>query len=181
MKHRRAAAAYAKALFAVAKEQGRIEAVGRELAEIAALLDGDAMLRDVFARPWIPPAARRAVATEIARRSHLSELTSRFVALLAERRRTEDFRAIDERYQGLLDADLCRARVQIRTAVPLTDAQRAGLSAKLAPALGGRRPVFEEVVDPALLGGFIAESGSVVLDGTLEGQLERMRRRLAGP
>jgi F0F1-type ATP synthase delta subunit len=45
--------------------------------------------------------------------------------------------------------------------------------------LGGRHAALEEVVDRALLGGFIAESGRVVLDGSLEGQLERMRRRLA--
>jgi F0F1-type ATP synthase delta subunit len=30
-----------------------------------------------------------------------------------------------------------------------------------------------------MLGGFVVESGSIVLDGSLEGQLERMRRRLA--
>jgi len=30
----------------------------------------------------------------------------------------------------------------------------------------------------AMLGGFVVESGSVVLDGSLDGQLEQMRRRL---
>jgi F0F1-type ATP synthase delta subunit len=53
------------------------------------------------------------------------------------------------------------------------------LSAKLTQVLGGRQAVLKEVVDRAMLGGFIVESGSVVLDGSLEGQLERMRRRLA--
>jgi F0F1-type ATP synthase delta subunit len=52
------------------------------------------------------------------------------------------------------------------------------LSGKLAQALGDRQVVLEEVVDRAMLGGFIVESGSVVLDGSLEGQLERMRHRL---
>ena len=47
------------------------------------------------------------------------------------------------------------------------------LAAKLAQA------VLTEVVDRAVLGGFIAESGSVVVDGSLEGPLERMRRCLA--
>jgi F0F1-type ATP synthase delta subunit len=32
-----------------------------------------------------------------------------------------------------------------------------------------------------MLGGFIVESGGVVLDGSLDGQLDRMRRRLGGP
>ena len=106
MKHRRAAASYAKALFAVAKEQNQTEVVSRELGAMAATFEADAKLRDVFARPWIPPPARRAVATEIAQRSNLSKLSSDFVALLAERRRTDYLRAIEESYQRLLDADL---------------------------------------------------------------------------
>ena len=179
MKHRRAATAYAKALFAVAKEQGCAEVVSRELGEVTATFEQDEKLRDLFARPWIAPSTRRAVATEIAERSHLSKLTTQFVALIAERRRSDDLEAIEEQYQRLLDADLGRALVQVRSAVPLTDAQRAILSRTLAPALGGRQAVFEEVVDHALLGGFVVESGSVVLDGSLEGQLERLRRHLA--
>jgi hypothetical protein len=51
------------------------------------------------------------------------------------------------------------------------------LAAKPPGARG--RHALTEVVDRAMLGGFIAESGSVVVDGSLEGQLERMRRRLA--
>jgi F0F1-type ATP synthase delta subunit len=39
--------------------------------------------------------------------------------------------------------------------------------------------VLEEVVDRTMLGGFIVESGSVELDASLEGQLERLRGRLA--
>ena len=39
--------------------------------------------------------------------------------------------------------------------------------------------MLEEVIDRTMVGGFIVESGSVVLDGSLEAQLERMRRRLA--
>jgi hypothetical protein len=70
-------------------------------------------------------------------------------------------------------------RPHVRTAVPLTDEERGVLSAKLGRALGGRQVMLTEVVDRAILGGFIAESGSVVLAGSLEGQLDRMRRRLA--
>lgn len=179
MKHRRAAASYAKALFAVAKELDRVEVVSRELHDMVAMLEGDDQLRDVLAWPWIPPAARRAVASEIAERSHLSRLSGDFLALLAERRRTDYLRTIEERYQKLVDADLGRLRVRVRTTVPLTDAQRGKLSNTLMATFGGRQVVFEEVVDQALLGGFVAVSGGAVLDGSLEGQLEQMRRRLA--
>jgi F-type H+-transporting ATPase subunit delta len=179
VKHRRAAASYAKALFAVAKERNQGEVVSRELGDMAETFERDGDLREFFTRPWVPPPAKRAVAMEVARRSDFSRLASDFLGLLAERGRTDYLRAIDEKYERLLDADLGRVRVQVRTAVPLTGAQREILAAKLAQALGGRHAVLTEVVDRAVLGGFIAESGSVVVDGSLEGQLERMRRRLA--
>jgi F-type H+-transporting ATPase subunit delta len=179
MKHRRAAASYAKALFAVAKERNQTEVVSRELDDVTATFESDPELRDFLARPWIPKTAKRAVAMQVARRSDLSTLTSDFLALLAERGRTDYLRVIDEKYEKLLDADLGRVRAHVRSAVPLTDAQRGMLSAKLTQVLGGRQAVLKEVVDRAMLGGFIVESGSVVLDGSLEGQLERMRRRLA--
>lgn len=179
MKSRRAAAPYAKALFALAKEHNETELVGRELGAMTATFDSDPDLRDFLARPWITAMVKRTVAVEIAQRSGLSKLSGDFLALVAARGRADHIAAIAEKYQQLLDEDLGRVRARIRTAVPLTDEERETLLAKLGPALGGRQVVLEQVVDPTMLGGFIVESGSVVLDGSLEGQLERMRRRLA--
>jgi F-type H+-transporting ATPase subunit delta len=69
-------------------------------------------------------------------------------------------------------------RARVRTAVPLTDADRSALAARLQRALGGKQVIIEEVVDRNLLGGFVAEIGSLVVDGSLDGQLARMRERL---
>ena len=71
-------------------------------------------------------------------------------------------------------------RAQVRTAVPLTVEARGMLFAKLERALGARQVLLEEVVDTTMLGGFIVTSGSGVVDGGLEGELERIRRRLGG-
>jgi F-type H+-transporting ATPase subunit delta len=179
MRRRPAAAPYAKALFAIAKERNQTELVGRELDAVAATLESDLALRDFLARPWIPTTAKRAVAMEVAERSGFSTLTSNFLALVAERGRADHLEAIAEKYQQFLDEDLERVRAHVRTVVPLSDEERGQLSTKLGQALGGRQVVLTEVVDRAMLGGFVVESGSIVLDGSLEGQLERMRRRLA--
>ena len=179
MKRRRAAAPYAKALFDLAKERDEAELIGRELDSAAATFEGVPELRDFFARPWILPPVKRAVATEIAQRSGLSKLTTDFLALVAGRGRTDHLKVIAEKYQKRLDEDLGRVRAHVRTPVPLTDEEREMLSAKLGKALGSRQVVLEQIVDRAMLGGFIVNSDSVVLDGSLEGQLDRMRRRLA--
>ena len=179
MKRRRAAAPYAKALFELAKERAEAELIGRELDAAAATFEGVAELRDFFARPWILPTVKRAVATEIAQRSGFSKLTTDFLALVAGRGRTDHLNVIAEKYRKRLDEDLGRVRAHVRTAIPLTDEERRMLSERLGKALGSRRVVLEEIVDGAMLGGFIVASDSVVLDGSLEGQLDRMRRRLA--
>jgi F-type H+-transporting ATPase subunit delta len=180
VKRRRAAAPYAKALFALAKERDQTELIGRELGEAAATFESVAELRDFFARPWIQATVKRTVATEVAQRSGLSKLTTDFLALVAERGRTDHLKVIAEKYQKRLDEDLGRVRAQVRTTVPLTAEERGALSAKLGKALGSRQVVLEEIVDRTMLGGFIVESDSIVLNGSLEGQLDRMRRRLAG-
>ena len=178
MRRRRAATPYAKALFEVAKERDQLELVGRELGEAAATFGSVAELRDFFARPWIPATAKQEVAVEVAQRSGLSKLTSDFLALLAGRGRTDHLAVIADKYQKLLDQELHRLCAQVRTAVPLTDEARGTLSAKLERVLAGRHVLLEEIVDPTMLGGFVVESGGVVLDASLEGQLEKMRRHL---
>jgi F-type H+-transporting ATPase subunit delta len=179
VKHPLAAAPYAKALFALATERNQAELVGRELGEVAATFESDRDLRDFFARPWIPVTGKRNLAAEVARRSGLSKLTSDFFALVVAHNRGAYLQAMAEKYQQLLDEDLGRVRARIRTAVPLTDDERQTLITKLAHTLGRRQVVLEELVDPTMLGGFVVESGSVVLDGSLEGQLALMRQRLA--
>ena len=70
-------------------------------------------------------------------------------------------------------------RARVRTAVPLTEADRSALASRLSRALGGKQVVLEEVPDRELLGGFVAEVGSLLVDASLDGQLARMHRRIA--
>ena len=170
---------YAKALHDLAREAGVADAVGTELEQAAAVCAGDAQARDVLTRPWIKPADRRAVAAAIAQRAGARRVVQDFLGLVAERGRADHLPEIVAAYRGLLDAELGRTRAQVRTAVALTAAEREQLSARLERALG-RRIILEEQVDATLLGGFIAQVGSLILDGSLDGQLGRMRRRLAG-
>ena len=66
----------------------------------------------------------------------------------------------------------------MRATVVLSDAERTALAGRLGRVLGGKQIALEAVVDPALLGGFVAEIGSLLVDGSLDGQLARIRERL---
>ncbi len=179
MKSTGAAKAYAKALFALAKERSQVDVIARELASAVETVKGDAELRTFFARPGVAAKAKRAVAEEIARRLEVSKLTRDFLALVADHGRGDQLEAIGAVYRDLEDADLGRVRATVRTAIPLNEAERAAIAARLSAALDGKQVLVHEVVDDKLLGGFIAEIGSLIVDGSLDGQLARMRQRLA--
>lgn len=175
----RRALPYAKAVFEIAKERGQVDVIGRELDAVAEQIQAEPTLHDFLVRPWVSPAAKRGVAVEIATRLGLSQLTRDLVALVATQGRAAHLGAVAEAFRELHDRDLGRVRVQVRTAIALTGDERAMLAARLQRALGGNEVILEEVIDHGLLGGFIAESGSYLVDASLEGQLERMRQRLA--
>jgi len=174
-----AAAPYARALHALAKERGETDTIGRELETSAAAFAGDPDLIAFFQRPWIPAATKRTVALELAARLGVSTLTRDFLGLVARQGRADHLAAISALFRQLVDEDLGRARAAVRTAVPLTDADRQQLQQRLGRALGGKQVVLDEKVDHQLLGGFVAEVGSYLVDGSLDGQLQRIGERLA--
>jgi F-type H+-transporting ATPase subunit delta len=69
-------------------------------------------------------------------------------------------------------------RAEVRTSVAFSADEKTQLAARLGQALG-KQVLVAESVDTSLLGGFVAQVGSLILDGSLDGQLARMRERLA--
>jgi F-type H+-transporting ATPase subunit delta len=175
---RRTASRYAKALYAVAKDEGAVEAIGRELGEALRAVSSSPELRTVLARPWIKPAERRAVAMAVAQRAGCGKRVQDFLGLVAARGRASHLGDIVAEYHALVDASFGRVRAEVRTRVPLSDEQRQRVAARLGGAVG-KQVLLEETVDASLLGGFVARVGSLVVDGSLDGQLARMRERLA--
>jgi len=170
---------YARALHELAKERSQTEIVGRELVAIVEALRREPAVGIFFSLPWVPAPAKRAAALEIATRLGAADLTRDFIGLVTRQGRAGLLPMITELFQELVDEDQGRVRAKVRTAVALTDADRAALQQRLGRALGGKQVVLEEAVDEHLLGGFIAEVGSYFVDGSLDGQLARLRERLA--
>jgi F-type H+-transporting ATPase subunit delta len=173
------ARSYGKALFELARERNQVDVIARELDAVAAQFAREPELHAFFARPWITSSAKRAVAAEVAGRLQVSKLTQDFLALVAAQSRADHLEAIVAAFRELHDEAENRVRARVRTAVALSDAERSALSGTLSRVLGGKTVVLEEFADRELLGGFVAEVGSLLVDGSLDGQLARMRRRLA--
>jgi F-type H+-transporting ATPase subunit delta len=173
-----AARSYAKALFALAKERGVADAVLGELDTVLATVQGDPELQRFFARPWYSADAKRRVAMEIATRLGVSRLVRDFLALVAARGRADQLGDMVIAFRDALDRDADRVRARVRTAIALTPEEKRAIQAKIGRAVGSTNVLIEEVVDPTLLGGFVAEIGSQILDASLDGELAQIHQRL---
>lgn len=176
-RHGGTAKRYAKALFLVAQESGRVEVVAGELAAFLEITAAEGRLREFLLRPWIKSLPKKSLVSGLADRLGCCTLVKDFLGLLAAHGRMDHLPEILEAYRNFHDAGLGRARARVRSAVPLSDTERGELAARLARIVG-KEVDLEESVDSTLLGGFVAQIGSLVVDGSLNGQLGRMRERL---
>jgi F-type H+-transporting ATPase subunit delta len=109
----------------------------------------------------------------------LSNLLTRFLAVLSDHQRLSELPAIAEYFQRLLDQTLGRVRIAIRSARVLDPAQEQQIAAAFA-RLTGKQVMPAAVVDPELLGGVLVEVEGKVYDGSVRTQLERLAKELSG-
>jgi len=174
-----AARRYAKALFALAREESAVDRIGAELDRLVELMHEVPLFRDVLERPLYPAKERRNAVHAVGERLGLSPLLQNFCAVLIDQRRTRDLEAIRDEYARLAEEAAGRVRAEVVAAAALSDAQRERLRNALARRTG-RQVELDVKIDPALLGGAVARVGDLVFDGSLKTQLAQLRTSLAG-
>jgi len=169
---------YARALLELAREEESVEASGEELARAVAAFE-EPRLALLMSSPAVDPVARLRTAKAVAAAIGLSNTLAKFVALLAERNRLAVLADVGRWYERLLDDELERARVTIRSAAPLSVAEKNDLL-ELARRLTGRHEILTTTeVAPELLGGVVLDVRGTVYDGSVKTQLERLTKGMA--
>jgi F-type H+-transporting ATPase subunit delta len=117
------------------------------------------------------------VVAALSRSIALPATPANFLLLLADRARLAYLPAIIQEFRDLADGRLGRVRAKVTSAVPLSPDEAKGIAERLAQ---GRKAqvIVETAVDPALLGGVVAQVGSLVYDGSVRSQLEELRRAM---
>ena len=172
-----AARRYAKALFGLAQDAGRVEEVRGELDALAALFEEVPALREALFRPLHPVAERRAALEAVAERLSTSTEVRHFYAFLIDQRRIVDFPAIHAEYARLADEAEGRVAARVTCAAPLSDDQKERLRRALS-ARTGLEIQLEVEVDESLVGGLVARVGDVVFDGSIRTHLHQLRSNL---
>lgn len=131
----------------------------------------------MLATPSVPANRKKAVIGRIAAVLGIARVPRNFLYVLVDHRRMTSLRAIIGQFEQAVDEHLGFTRADVISAGPLSDAQRAALSAQLE-RLTGKKIRMRAEVDPALIGGAVARIGSTVYDGSVRGRLASLERRL---
>ena len=166
---------YARALFEAAQEQGRVEPVQRDLAEFAEAVESSPELAAFLASPEVESAAKAGVLGELS--DGADPLVHNFLRLLAEKGRAGQIPGVRAEFQALVDRAQGRVAVELTTAYELSDEEAAAIVGQIEEA-SGRTVEATRRVDPELIGGLILQAGSLRVDASVRGRLERLRHEL---
>jgi F-type H+-transporting ATPase subunit delta len=168
---------YAKAAFAVAREQGRLAEWSGWLATARAVVQSEEF-RQLERSPGVDSDQLESLVAGICGDA-IDGPGRALLRLLTENGRLDYLPEIASRFKELEDADGNVADVEIVSAAALDPRQQERLAAALRSRL--RRDVrLHCSVDPALIGGALVRSGDLMIDGTLRGKLARLETELTG-
>ena len=168
--------AYAHGLLEIAQSEGRLDDVEDELFRFARIVEGNDELRMALASPGLSAERRAAIVDELLEgRAHT--LTRAIASFVVGAGRGHDLPAIILRFTELAAETRQHELAEVRSAMPLDDAQVARLAEVLSRATGKRVEV-KVVVDPAVMGGLVATIGDTVIDGTVRHRLEKLKEQM---
>jgi F-type H+-transporting ATPase subunit delta len=165
--------AYATALFDVARSEGSLSEVEDELFRFARTLEANDDLRTTLTDSSLPVSRRQQILEDLLG-NKANPLTTALLTMVVGAGRGRDLLSIIEELVRLSAAEANKALAEVRSAVPLTDDQKARLTEALGKATG-KSIELKVVIDPTVLGGLVAQIGDTVIDGSVKTRLEQLK------
>lgn len=170
---------YAGALFDLANDQKALDQVQEDLQGFKALLDESSDLSRLIRSPAISKDDQGKALTAVAKEAGASELTIKFLGLLAEKRRAFALPAVIDAYAALLADEKGEVQAEVISAIALTDAQADDVKAKISKSVG-KTVNMTSSVDPSLMGGLVVRVGSRMIDASLKTKLHQLELAMKG-
>ena len=167
---------YASALFAAAKEKGKLDVIREQLGQFADALADNRELQLFFFSPYFSSAEKREGLGRAISDAE-PELVN-FLELLIEKHRMPVLFRIRRQFDSLWDKENKRLGVTVTSAVEL-DPQIAERIGKEIEQQTGNTVELQSRVDPDILGGLVVQVGNMVLDTSIRNRLEKLRKSVA--
>lgn len=169
------ASRYARAIFELATEEGRVDEWSKQLGLIREVLE-DPTAQAVLANPSIPHDVRMK-AVEQLDLPGIDAQGLNLMRMLVGSGRGNRLGEIADRFESLADEAAGRVKATITTAIPLSEADRESLRRDLSGRLG-KDVRLDSKVDPAILGGLLLQVGDRLTDASVAARLDQLRRQV---
>src|SRR5262249_48274884 len=158
-----------------AKEKDRLAQVNEDLTGFVDALDEVPELDALLRNPQIDPRAKADTLEAIL--GGVDGLVRHFLLVTIEKNPAGRLRRLRQGFERLAAAEERRLTVELTTAKELTDDEAREIVQQIEKASG--RPVdASRRVDPDLIGGIVLQAGSMRVDASVRGRLERLRRQM---
>lgn len=148
------------------------------LRRIAALLAESIELRRVWENPAVPVNEKRNLLDAIVKQEGIERPVRNLVAVLIDHRRIPMLGRIVEQLEKELNARLGFAEAEISSARELRDPEKRSLESQIEKVTG-KKVRASYTLDASLLGGAVVRVGSTIYDGSVKGQLERIKEAIS--
>ena len=169
-----AARRYAEAAFEIGREDRTLDAWERDLEALRGGL-ADEELRALVEHPAVAFADKERVFRRVI--GDVAPEALSLVLLMVRRGRPGAIAPMVEHFRTLLRQHRGVSLAEIRTALPLEDAQRTAVTQRLREMTGNEIEI-NEVVDESLIGGIAVRIGDQLYDASVRSRRERLRARL---
>ena len=170
------AAVYARSLFEVARDQGKLDEIRDQLGQFTAALEGDRDLQVFFFSPYFSTKEKEDGLHKALEGA--DDVLVNFLELLIENHRMPAVLRIRREYDRLWDEENKLLPVQITSAVELDEATVRQIGDRISEQTE-RKVDLSADVDPDILGGIVVQVGNSVLDASVRNRLEQLRKQVA--
>ena len=169
----RAAIRYARAILELAQDQNAGEAVAKDMDGIVKTVDNSKELRLMLNSPIIKPETKKSALKEIFTGMH--SVSEGVIDMLITNKRIHLLDNIAVQYGNLYKELQGEQTAVVTTAIPLTDALRSKVLAKVKD-LTNNKVTIENKIDESIIGGFILRLGDLQYNASIANQLNNLKR-----
>ena len=173
-----AARRYAVTLFRLAREAAIVDNVERDFVEIEKIMNTNPKWALILDDLRAPLSIKEKMVDEIGSKLKFQEYTRSFVKLLAKNRQVHLFDKIDKVYRKrLLES---KKIVEVAVTVSSQDIWKE-LENEIRKSIleySGQKADIDLKIDPSIIGGIVLKVEDTVIDGSISGELNRLKKKL---
>lgn len=164
---------YAEALLDITTKEGSLDKVITDLTSLSSILAESKDLRTALSNPTLPSSTKKEIIKSVFKDT-ISNTIIKFLMVLCDRGRVSYLADVVERALELAYKKASIEIAYVSSSIALTSSQEESLTTKLQKMTGATQVKLKLTVDESLLGGFVVQVGSKIIDNSVKGQLRQL-------